>query len=174
MRLTDDEKPLIAFGQDECIFKQYTFTKKAWVGPNGEKMLIPKDDGQGILISAFQSCEFAFGLTLTKEQLDEINKKHNGEKYCDKKAAIHLCGTDKKPVLTKSPLVCEFENGANNDGKWNYETMVEQLEDSINGVDYLCPQYDFMFLFNHSSSHDQQQEDGLIIEYMAKSYGGKQ
>ena len=106
--MTDDQKPLIIFGQDEFIFKQYTFTKKAWVGPNGEKMLIPKDDGQGIMISAFQSHEFGFGLTLTKEQLDEINRKCNGEKYCDKKAAIHLHGTNKKPALTKSPFVCEF------------------------------------------------------------------
>jgi len=52
--------------------------------------------------------------------------------------------------------------------------MVEQLEDSINEVTYLYPQHDFMFLFDHSSGHDQQQEDGLNIEYMAKSYGGKQ
>ena len=168
------KKKLIIPGQDECIFKQYTFTKKAWVGPNGEKMLIPKDDGQGIMISAFQSHEFGFGLTLTKEQLDEINRKCNGEKYCDKKAAIHLHGTDKKPALTKSPFVCEFEYGANNDSYWNYKTMVEKLEDSVNAVTYLCPQYDFMFLFDHSSRYDQQQEDGLNMEYMAKSYGGKQ
>jgi len=103
------------------------------------------------MISAFQSHEFGFGLTLTKEQLDEINRKCNGEKYCDKKAAIHLHGTNKKPALTKGPFVCEFEYGANNDSYWNYKTMVEQLEDSINVVTYLYLQHDFMFPFNHSS-----------------------
>ena len=52
------DKPLIIFGHDECIFKQYLLTKKNWVGPNGELALVPKDDGQGVMISALQSREF--------------------------------------------------------------------------------------------------------------------
>jgi len=49
------QKPLVIFGHDECIFKQYTMTGKQWYGPNGETYVIPKDDGAGVMISAFQS-----------------------------------------------------------------------------------------------------------------------
>ena len=30
VRKTANVKPLIMFGQDQCIFKQYTFSRKAW------------------------------------------------------------------------------------------------------------------------------------------------
>jgi len=66
--------PLIIFRHDECNFKQYTLTKKAWVSPNGETVLILKEDGQGVMVSSFQSQEFGYGLELTTEQLDEVSK----------------------------------------------------------------------------------------------------
>ena len=50
-----EEKPLIMFGHDECIFKQYTMTNKSWKASNGAVVLTPKDDGQGDMIHAFQS-----------------------------------------------------------------------------------------------------------------------
>ncbi|CAJ1943688.1 unnamed protein product [Cylindrotheca closterium] len=49
------EKPLICFGQDECIMKQYLFTNKAWATPEGTRSLTPKDEGMGLMISAFVS-----------------------------------------------------------------------------------------------------------------------
>ena len=48
-------KPLICFGQDECIFKQFTFTLKAWTAPEGQKSMILKDEGLGDVMSAFLS-----------------------------------------------------------------------------------------------------------------------
>jgi hypothetical protein len=54
------EPALIMFEHDECIFKQFLTTTKSWQAPNGETVLIPKDDGQGVMISAFQSREFSF------------------------------------------------------------------------------------------------------------------
>ncbi len=56
-----DEKPVISFGRDECIFCQCIFTGKSWSGPKGELAIIPKDEGNGIMISAFQSREFGLG-----------------------------------------------------------------------------------------------------------------
>ena len=56
------QKPLLIFGHDVCIFKQFTFSLKGWTGPNGETVPMPKDDGLGLMISAFQSQEFGFGL----------------------------------------------------------------------------------------------------------------
>jgi hypothetical protein len=57
MRIKAGEKPLIIFGHEKCIYKQYLLTKKAWLLPSGEKQLVPKDEGQGIMISALQSRE---------------------------------------------------------------------------------------------------------------------
>jgi hypothetical protein len=50
-------KPLIRFGQDESILKQYAVTTKAWTAPDGSRGLIPKDEGTGVMISAFVSRE---------------------------------------------------------------------------------------------------------------------
>ena len=52
--------------------------------------------------------------------------------------------------------------------------MVLQLEDCVDVVKTLHPQYDFLFLFDHSCGHDKQREDGLNVNVMSKSYGGKQ
>ena len=51
------------FGHDECIFKQYIFTSKNWITNEGITPLVPKDKGQGVMISAFQSRELGFGHT---------------------------------------------------------------------------------------------------------------
>ncbi len=50
-------------------------------------VLVPKDYGQGVMISAFQSRELGFGVKLTQEQLDEINFITRGKKYVDEEAA---------------------------------------------------------------------------------------
>ena len=43
VRFPDNNKPLI-------VFRQYALTKKSWVGPNGKSVLVPKDEGQGVMI----------------------------------------------------------------------------------------------------------------------------
>ena len=95
-RLKKDEKPLIMFGHDEAIFKQYLLTKKAWYGPDGISVLVPKDDGQGVMISAFQSRELGFGMVLTKGQLDEVNFLRRGKKYIHEEAAKKYKGNAQK------------------------------------------------------------------------------
>ena len=55
VRMPEGAKPLIIFGQDECIFKQYTFSKKSWMGPEGQTALVPKEEGQGLMLSSFVS-----------------------------------------------------------------------------------------------------------------------
>ena len=52
--------------------------------------------------------------------------------------------------------------------------MVLQLENCVDVVKALYPQYDYLFLFDHSCGHDKQQPDGLNSENMSKLYGGKQ
>ena len=111
-----DKKPVICFGQDECIMKQYCFTTKSWTAPSGQKAIIPKDDGQGVMLSAFVSRKFGFGFTLTQEQLQTVNQARRGQKYSDEAAANEKRGSADKKDLTDSPFVVEFEYGANAQG----------------------------------------------------------
>ena len=176
VRIPGNEKPLIVFGHDECIFKQFLMPGKQWYGPNQETYVVPKDDGMGVMISAFQSQEFGFGLPVTNEQLQEVNAKRAGQKYKDERAAVETRkGTQGfKQPLTESPFVREFEYGANSDGYWTYQHMVLQLEDYVDVLNTLHPQYDFSFLFDHSCGHNRQKEDGLNVDKMSKGYGAAQ
>ena len=49
---------IIIFSHDECIFKQFAMSIKSWVGPNGKTVIVPKDDGLSMMITAFQSQEW--------------------------------------------------------------------------------------------------------------------
>jgi hypothetical protein len=46
---------LVIFRHDECIFKQYHMKTKSWVAPDGSWPIVPKDDGQGLMIFPFQT-----------------------------------------------------------------------------------------------------------------------
>ena len=174
LRSNPEKRPLIVFGQDECIVKQYSFTHKSWNGPNREQALIPKDDGLGVMISAFVSREFGYGVALTSEELHCVNAERLGKKYKDETAAKKKRGNELKQPLTSSPFVLEFEYGASAEGYWTYDSMVLQLEDCVDVVKTLYPQYDFLFLFDHSCGHDRMPDDALRVEGMNKGYGGEQ
>ena len=63
-----------------------------------------------------------------------------------------------KAQLTKGLLVFEFNYGANLEGYQTYQHMVLQLEDCINCLKVLYPQFNFLYLFDHSCRHDRQKE----------------
>ena len=65
----------LILGQDESIYNQSAFGSKQWVEKNGERAFLPKSDGAGVMISAFQAREFGWGLKLTSEQLRRINER---------------------------------------------------------------------------------------------------
>jgi hypothetical protein len=67
VRFPNHLKLLIIIGHDECIFKQYSLLKNYWVAPDGQRVFVPKDKGQGVMVSAFQSRESGFELELTPE-----------------------------------------------------------------------------------------------------------
>ena len=75
VRCDTSKKPVVCIGQDECIFKQFSFSPKSWTAPDGKKDIIPKDDGLGIMISAFVSREFGFGYGISASDLQRINHK---------------------------------------------------------------------------------------------------
>lgn len=177
-----DKKPIIVFGQDESIFKQFAFHSSVWYGTEGQQVLLPKDDGLGIMISAFQSREFGFGFhDISDDDLDKINKyreKPENEKYKDQDAAKEVLGVEdgKKGKLTKDlRFVWEFDYGKNKEGYWNYSYMVIQLEDCVDVVRALYgDDFEYVFLFDHSCGHDKKRTDGLDAGKMNVSFGGAQ
>ncbi len=61
--------PLMMIGQDESVFRQYSFSRKCRFGPGGETKLLPNSDRYSKMVSAFVSWEFGMGIKLTKEEL---------------------------------------------------------------------------------------------------------
>ena len=86
------------------------------VGLNGENILVPKDEGQCMIISAFQSCKFGFGLDMSAEELVRVNNARKGQKQRDEKAAKEKQGSKMKKDLPESPFVQEFEYRVANEG----------------------------------------------------------
>lgn len=80
--------------------------EKTWTLPDGTKPLIPKDEGQGVMLSSFVSREFGYGMELSNDDLETVNtyrKKNNV--YSDNDAAVRINGNATKSELTSSPFI---------------------------------------------------------------------
>ena len=174
VRMPPGSKPLLIISQDECIYKQYLFTKGVWVMPDGSKQIIPKDEGHGVMLSGFTSRELGYGFPISKKILKKVNERRKGQYYSDKEATILLHGTAKKAPLTSTPFSVELEYGASHDGYWSYEHMVLQLEDCVAVLKYTHPQFDILFLLDHSNGHNRMRPDGLNLNRINIRHGGKQ
>ncbi|KAI2512190.1 hypothetical protein MHU86_2277 [Fragilaria crotonensis] len=175
VRKPTDSKTVVFIGQDEAIFKQFLFLTKMWVGPNGERPLLPKDEGSGTMISAFICREYGLIRVVPPETLAEVNRRRMGQTYADPEAATEILGSpDKRPLTSdKSPFLVLFEYGENREGYWAYNNMVLQFEDAVDVLQVMHPSYDFVFLFDHSAGHAKQRPDGLNQYRMNRSFGGK-
>jgi hypothetical protein len=69
-----------------------------------------------MMVSAFVSREFGFGLKLSSSQLAVVNRKREGECYIDSDASILKMGSDKKPILKMSPFMRYLHYGVNYEG----------------------------------------------------------
>ena len=168
------QRPVMILGQDKCIFCQYLFSKGMWVCPDGCKQLFPKDDGQGIMLSLFCCRDLGYGYNPPTNIMNEINESRKGKNYSDEDAAITVNGSKKKDKLTCTPFVRYLEYGANNDGYWKYKNMILQLEDCVDVLQYMFPQFEFIFLFDHSNGHNRMQPNSLSLSRIQIRAGGKQ
>ena len=174
VRKPEDKKKIMMLGQDEAIMRRNLFSLFSWTLPDGAKALLPKDEGQGIMVSAFTSREIGFGFSVPPECLDEINKIRDGTHYSDRQAALLLYGTSKKQKLESSPFVRELDYGKNNEGYWTYDHMVIQLEDCIDVLKFMFPDFDFLFFLDHSNGHDRMRPNGLNLNKVSMKFAGKQ
>jgi hypothetical protein len=176
IRVSSMARPIMIVGQDESVFAQYLLGAKTWIGPTGQRPLLPKSEGDGYMLSAFVSREFGFGRLLTNDELAKINseRRSNGATYTDTHAAMEILGTINKNVLTESPFVKYLYIGVNNEGYWNSYHMSLQFEDVVDCLQVLYPTFDFVFMFDHSQGHARKREHALSAHQMSKSYGGAQ
>ncbi len=110
------------------------------------------------MISVMQCREFGFGLEMSREQLEKVNQFRQGKKYADEEVAKARRGSEYKNALTCSPFIIEFSYGVQEQCYWNYKLMVIQFEDCIDCLTTLYPEFDYLFLFDHSCGHDKQRE----------------
>jgi hypothetical protein len=176
IRISSRTRPLMIIGQDESVFAQYLLGSKTWVGPKGQRPLLPKSDGDGYMLSAFVAREFGFGREITAAELANVNNARRGahKTYLDTQAATEILKSTQKPLLTESPFVKYLYIGANNQGYWNSYQMSLQFEDVVDCVQILYPEYDFIFLFDHSQGHARKRSGALSAAHMSRTNGGAQ
>jgi hypothetical protein len=76
-----------------------------------------------------------------------------------------------KPILTKLPFVQYVYIGANNEGYWNSYHMSLQLEDVVDGLQVLYPEFKVVFLFDHSQGHACRRNGALNAMHMSRTFG---
>ena len=128
------------------------------------------------MVSAFVGRELGWGMDITGEQLEVINNIRADTTYTDEEAASYLNGTKNKEPLTESPFVRYLNYGAGKDGYWTYRHMVLQIEDCVDCLNYLYPQFQYQFELDHSSGHAMERPDGLSTTpgVINMGWGGKQ
>jgi len=175
VRVKEGTVPLEIVGQDECVFMQYLLGGRNWVGSNGERPLLPKSEGDGKMVSAFQSRMLGFGRPMTPGELDAVNLSRYGKEYWDTEAALEVHKQTLKQPLKSSPFSRSIVIGANNDGYWNSFHMAIQLEDCIDCCKVLYQNdFLFLFLFDHSQGHNRKRKGALDARTMNMAWGGAQ
>jgi len=96
------------------------------------------------------------------------------QRYIDKVAAMEVYRDTNKPPLTTTPFLCTITIGVNNDGYWTSYHMAIQLEDCVDCLKVLFPDYDFLFLFDHSQGHTKKQVGSLQASHINLQFGGAQ
>lgn len=175
VRLPHGAKPRIWFGQDEVIYRSSQLNESCWT-VDGESTLRTKGLGIGIMVSAFVSREFEFGMEISEEELVKVNEVRTGKKYTDSEAATYLRGSDLKMPLIETPFVRYLNYGSGKDGYWTYRHMVLQIEDCVDCLNILLPDQSYGFKLDHSSGHNMERPDGLSTtsSIINMGWGGKQ
>jgi hypothetical protein len=86
-------------------------------------------------------------------------------------------------LVKGSPIKTEFKDsydptlafsrtGVQHEGYWNNSCAKLQLEDVVDALSTIFPQFDLVFLFNQSSGHTKMRINSLHIRDMNVSHGG--
>ena len=70
----------------------------------------------------------------------------------------------------------KFDYGVNREGYWVTDDMIQHCVEVMDGLDvkFGRGQYQYLFLFDHSSNHEAFADNALRASVMSKGWGGKQ
>ena len=174
---TKSIKPKMIHGHDEVAIHQFCFQKKCWY-VNGAARLLPKSNGASIMASGFMCRETGLGMSngdlLTDEIVDKVNKSREGKQYNNSAAAKIVFGKTQKDKINDNPFLRFFEFGANKDGYWNGSHFNMQVEDMIDCLEVMYPNFDHHIVADQSSGHTRKRIGGCDITKMNTGYGGAQ
>ena len=140
---------IIIIGQDESVFKQYSFGQQCWFVPNGEAELILKTDSCSQIVSAFVLRSFGVGIQWSEEELVKVNEPRTSEKWgkcMETKAVMKIHGsTQTNNITDKLTLVQFFDIVINEEGCWNYLCMALHIEDIFDVLRVKFPEYILWF-----------------------------
>ena len=129
---------------------------------NDKMKMRPKNDGRGIMISAFTTeVELGFGLVLNDDKLKHVNEFRR----------IKYSG--KKEGLEKSPGFRTFEYGRNFEGYWTTKEFMEQVHDVIDVYECLYPSYQVVLETDNSGPHTARADDALSVKNMNMKFKHK-
>jgi hypothetical protein len=146
-------------------------------GQNGKAFLMPKSVGEIYMACGFTSREFrlGLGLQLRLAVYNEINGSHQQNKpYVLMGISELVKGLPIKIEFKESldPSLAFFRTGAQHEGYWNSSHAKLQLEDVVDALLMMFPQFDLVFLFDQWFGHTKMRIDSLHIGNMDVSHGG--
>ena len=153
--------PLYHIGQDEAVFKQNALPAYFW-SVNGRSKLRPKTEGQGIMVSAVWDEFRGFGLPLTSEEVEKVNRARET-------SGIPLIKEGESPGL----IFFQYGNAKGKQGYWDGAKFQVQCADFIDVIETLHPNMQILLEVDHSSGHLKEQSDGLTVSTMNVKWGGK-
>jgi hypothetical protein len=59
------------------------FTGKAWTLPDGQRPIIPRYEGLGVMVSGIASSKFEFRLKLSHKDMQKVNQYKEDKEYSD-------------------------------------------------------------------------------------------
>jgi hypothetical protein len=117
-------------------------------------------------------------MSLMQSEIQKVNQfqSEKGPLYTEFESAVKVNGTAIKNQWKTHLLFYFFEYGygAGKEGYWTYDHMCLQFDDCVDTVQALYPEYDSIWLFDHSCGHDHGRQDGLSVGNMSVNWGGKQ
>ena len=119
------------------------------------------------MVPAFQSREFGYRQKLTEEEVAIINefRRHHLPNYTEMESALKIMGKVEKERLKESPFSIFFQYGTGDgkEGYWTYDHMCLQFEECVDCIQSLYPQFESVWMFDHSGGRDRGRNDGLIV-----------
>jgi hypothetical protein len=160
-------QPLVVVGQDEMITYQFLFAAKSWKSQQGKTLILPRGDGEGIMVSASILRELGLGPELTDDQLPEIIRRFRTgkEEHVSKEDTIGLFGTAENQAITRrkfakdpvdSTFLKMFRHSQAHNGCWTHRHVKIQIEDLVDCLKVIFPNFGFLLLFDQSSGHTKK------------------